>query len=127
MTDSELINLARETISQRFIEGRHHIGAALITQRGHVFTGVHLEAYIGRVAVCAEAIAIGAAATAGDTDIHTIVAVTERGDVVSPCGICRELITDYAPTARVLIPGNGEVVAVSVGELLPNRYRRQAE
>ena len=124
MNDAELIETARSLIRQRFVEGRHHIAAALRTRGGAVFTGVHLEAYVGRIAVCGEAIAIGAAATAGDTDIDTIVAVNERGDVASPCGMCRELIGDYAPSARVLIPSGAEPVSVRVSELLPHKYRR---
>jgi len=70
-------------------------------------------------------VAIGAAATAGDTDIDTIVAVCETGAIVSPCGMCRELISDYAPEARVIILRDGEPALVPVGELLPDKYTRQ--
>jgi len=124
MTNPELLEAARAVIKQRFVEGRHHIGAALRTRPGNVFTGVHLEAYIGRVAVCAEAIALGAAATAGDTEIDTIVAVNELGAIVSPCGICRELISDYSPVAKVIMPkGTGHEI-ISIADLLPQKYSR---
>jgi cytidine deaminase len=124
VNDDELIQIARDLIQRRFTEGRHHIAAALRTRSGAVFGGVHIEAHVGRVAVCGEAIAIGAAATAGDTDIETIVAVNELGEVVSPCGMCRELISDYSPTARVIIPRSGQHVSVPVAELLPDKYQR---
>ena len=61
----------------------HHIGAALQTKSGQVFSAVHIEATVGRIAVCAEAVAIGMAATAGDTEIEMIVAVNRVGQVVS--------------------------------------------
>ena len=122
--DQELINVARELIAARFKEGRHHIAAALRTTSGSIFTGVHLEAYVGRIAVCGEAIAIGAAATAADISIETIVAVNELGEIVSPCGMCRELISDYSPEACVVILRSGEPVNVPVMELLPDKYRR---
>jgi cytidine deaminase len=124
MKEAELIQIARDLIKLRFVEGRHHIAAALRTRSGAVFSGVHLEAYVGRIAVCGEAIAIGAAATAGDTDIEMIVAVNELGEVASPCGMCRELIGDYSPSALVIIPRSSESVAVSVAELLPDKYQR---
>ena len=124
MNDAELIQAARDLIRQRFVEGRHHIAAALRTRRGAVFTGVHVEAYVGRIAICGEAVAIGAAATAGDTEIETIVAVNELGDIVSPCGMCRELIGDYSPTAAVIIPHDGQPISISVAELLPHKYKR---
>ena len=125
MNDSELIEAARDIIRKRFAEGRHHIGVALRTRSGAVFTGVHLEAYIGRVAVCGEAIAQCAAATAGDTEIDTIVAVNELGTVVSPCGICRELISDYSPTAKVILPHGTGYEIISIGDLLPRKYSRE--
>ncbi|MCJ7566935.1 MAG: cytidine deaminase [Anaerolineales bacterium] len=122
--DEELINIAGELIAARFKEGCHHIAAALRTTSGSIFTGVHVEAYVGRIAVCAEAIAIGVAATAGDTSIETIVAVNELGEVVSPCGMCRELISDYSPEACVVILRSGQPVSVPVMELLPDKYNR---
>lgn len=86
LEDKELIENARSIITKRFKEDYHHVGAALRTKSGRIFSAVHLEAYVGRVAVCAEAIAIGMAATAGDTELETIVAVDRRGRVVPPCG-----------------------------------------
>jgi cytidine deaminase len=124
VNETELIQVARDLIKSRFVEGRHHVAAALRTRSGTIFTGVHVEAYVGRIAVCGEAIAIGAAATAGDTDIETIVAVNERGDIVAPCGMCRELIGDYSAVATVIIRRGGQPVAVSIAELLPDKYRR---
>jgi cytidine deaminase len=82
--DRELIEQARSIISTRFKPDYHHIGAALRTKSGRVFAAVHLEANVGRVAVCAEAIAIGMAAAAGDTELETIVAVDSQGNIVSP-------------------------------------------
>jgi cytidine deaminase len=118
LKDKELIENARAIIAKRFKENYHHIGAALRTKSGKVFSAVHLEAYVGRVAVCAEAIAIGMAAAAGDTDIETIVAVNSNGRVIPPCGICRELISDYSADCKVII---AEVESISIGELLPRK------
>lgn len=136
LTDADLalIAAARDAITARYRPEWHVVGAALRTRSGRVFTGVHLEANVGRIAVCAEAVALGRAATeAGDTSVETIVAVrhpaSDAADqtvrVVAPCGMCRELIADYAPDARVLVPGNdGAPVVRSVGALLPDKYTR---
>ncbi len=124
--EEHLIAEARRIIAERRREGWHQVGSALRTRSGRVFAAVHLEAHVGRIAVCAEAVALGMGAAAGDTDIAMIVAVNSQGSVVAPCGMCRELISDYAPEARVIVPGpegEGEVEIVSVAALLPNKYR----
>ena len=132
--DRALVAAARAAITARYRPDWHVVGAALRTRAGRVFTGVHLEANVGRIAVCAEAVALGRAATeAGDTDVDTIVAVYHPAPrapdqavrVVAPCGMCRELIADYAPAARVLVPGDGDgPVARNVAELIPGKYAR---
>jgi len=46
---------------------------------------------------------------------------------VSPCGACRELIFDYDPEARVIVPNRTSATVVPIGELLPNKYSRGPE
>lgn len=131
--DRGLIDAATKAIKQRYRNDWQEVGAAMRTRDGRVITGVNLDAYVGRGAVCAEAICIGTALTAkGDNGIETIVAVRhpkpgEKGDiaVVSPCGACRELIHDYDAKARVIVPnGKKGPTVTTIGDLLPNKYRR---
>ena len=122
--DHELVEIARDLIKKRFKEDRHHIASALRTKSGQIFKGVHVEVYIGRITICGEAVAIGAAATAGDTEIDAIVAVDETGRIVSPCGMCREMIADYAPDAQVIILVDGEPQKINVLSLLPHMYEQ---
>lgn len=91
------------------------------TRCGAVFAAVHLEASVGRVAMCAESIAVGMGAAAGDTDISVIVAVNRAGEIVAPCGICRELLSGYAPDAEVIVPGAEGPERVRITTLLPNK------
>ena len=132
-TDQELIAAAREAIKSRYRNDWQEVGAAMRTRDGRIVTGVNIDAYLGRMAVCAEAIAIGRSITeAGDNGIDTIVAVRhprpheedQTIKVVSPCGSCRELIHDYDPKARVIVPNGANPSVVSIGELLPNKYTR---
>jgi cytidine deaminase len=132
--DQQLVDAACDAIKQRYRNDWQEVGAALRTRDGHVYTGVNLDAYLGRMAVCAEAVALGRAITeSGEVGIETIVAVrhpepseTDRPIVVvSPCGSCRELIWDYDRNARVIVPGaNGPVIA-AIAELIPNKYSRE--
>src|SRR5438874_2785648 len=132
--DKELVAAATQAIKERYRNDWQEVGAAMRTRDGRIVTGVNLDAYLGRMAVCAEGVALGRAITdMGETGIDTIVAVrhpkpTEADRdvaVVSPCGSCRELIWDYDRKARVIVPGEKGPTIMSIGELLPNKYRRE--
>jgi cytidine deaminase len=134
--DEELIEVAREAIRRRYRNDWQEVGAALRTRGGQVVTGVNLDAYLGRMAVCAEGVALGRVITdLGEAGIETIVAVrhpkpTEQNRellVVSPCGSCRELIWDYDRNARVIVPAEKGVTVSTISDLLPNKYKRGAE
>ena len=132
--DRELIEAAAQAIRSRYRYDWQEVGAAIRLRSGKIFAGVSLDAYLGRMAVCAEAVALGQAITvAGEFTIDTIVAVRhppphEEGraiTVVSPCGACRELIWDYDRNARVIVPGENGPQVVLIGDLIPNKYNRE--
>ena len=134
--DEELIAAAKAAIKLRYRDDWQEVGAALRTRSGKIFTGVNLDAYLGRMAVCAEAVALGRAfVDLGDDGIAMIVAVRhpppgakdQTISVVSPCGACRELIFDYDPKARVIVPNGRAAAVVPIADLLPNKYSRGPE
>lgn len=132
--DLALVEAARAAIRSRYRENRHHIGCALRTAEGRIYTAVHLDTYVGRASVCAEAVAVGRALSDGETSIAAVVSVrhprprenTTEIPVVSPCGICREMLADFARDCVVIVPGSDGkgVVKVPVADLLPNKYDR---
>ena len=133
-TDRALIEAASDAIRKRYRYDWQEVGAAIRTRSGKIFAGVSLDAYLGRMAVCAEAVALGQAITvAGEFGIDTIVAVRHPPPhekdkpitVVSPCGACRELIWDYDRNARVIVPAPDGPQSVGIGELIPNKYSRE--
>ena len=125
MTDAELIAAAGRVITDR-PNGSYRaggVGAALLTAGGHLHLGVCIDTDCS-LGFCAEANAIGAMVTAGESRIARIVAVW-RGEggvprVVPPCGRCREFIHQIDPgnlATRVILPG-GKVVKLA--DLLPH-------
>lgn len=130
--DLHLIEAARSVLARRYRPRMHSVGAAIRGTSGRIYTAVNLNArYVGRVDVCAEAVALGMAVAAGERGLDTIVAVqrgdrgsrTPRGRIVPPCGVCREMFNDYAPKMTVLLPGpKGTVLRKRAEELLPDRY-----
>ncbi len=134
--DDALLEAATDLIRRRYAVGRHHIAAALRTRSGKIVTGLHLDTYVGRASVCAEAVAVGQAMAdgAGAADpITAIISVrhprpTEANQsiqVVAPCGICREMLRDFAPDARVILNVDGALASYTTADLLPLKYHRQ--
>ena len=127
--DEELIAAARAVMLRHYRPFWHTVAAALRGRDGRIWTGLHLGATVGRLAICAEAVALGRAILEGDGTIEVAVAVRHpKADeqdrdiaVVSPCGACREMIFDYAPDAFVIVPGPAKL---PVRALLPVPYRR---
>ncbi len=122
--DRALVRRAREALRSGYRPDRHGVAAAVRTASGTVYVGLNVDGIHGP---CAEHVAIGAAATAGDTRLRSMVAVAKRGasyPVLSPCGNCRQLLLDYAPDATVIARyPNGRVVRLSVQESLPAAFR----
>jgi cytidine deaminase len=119
----ELIAAAKQVVRPRDTSDGvqlGYVGSALRTVTGKIFTGVSIHAYCG-VGFCAEHGAIGAMVTAGEERIEAIVAVGPDGNIMSPCGRCRELIfqvDERNMDTRVVL---NEDETVSLSELLPRR------
>ena len=122
--DQDLIDSAISVIRQNYVRGKHHVGAALRTRSGKVFTGVHLNS--PGIDVCAEAVALGAAASCGERDFDAIVAVKlidgMEPRVLSPCGVCRELLKFHSPEMSVIFVENGTLKKCGASDLLPGPY-----
>ena len=130
--DLALLAAARDVMRLHYRPFWHMVGAALRGRDGRIWTGVHLGATVGRLSVCAEAVALGRAVLEGDGSIATVVAVRhpkpDEDDrtiaVVSPCGACREMVVDYDPAAYVIVPGRSGPLKLPARALLPLPYRR---
>lgn len=96
---------------------------------GEVITGANVESASYGLTCCAERVALFKALTAGKRkfDAIAVVAATPGGPM--PCGACRQLLVEYAPTARVWVADARapEVVrSFSVRALLPAAFGSHA-
>jgi cytidine deaminase len=80
------------------------VGAAALAESGEVFTGICIDARCS-LGFCAEHAAIAEMLKHRLTRILAIVAVTANGEIIPPCGRCRELI-------RQIDPANWDTVVV---------------
>jgi cytidine deaminase len=129
--DVELLDVAQRLLGRVLTPGRHEVATALRTADGQVFTGVHVEGSCRRSSICAEGVALGTARGSAPLDVVSVVSVqvkpADRFRVIAPCGVCRELISDYSPDARVWLsrPGDDAVVVARALDLLPEKSVRR--
>jgi len=125
MTFDELYQRARAVVNPRRLSDEAEsggVGAALLTEQGHVYVGVCIDTACS-MGFCAEHAAAAAMVTAGESRVLKMVAVGWDGRVMPPCGRCREFISqlnDGNRDARVMV---AEGTVVTLRELLPYDWR----
>ncbi len=87
--------------------------------------GANVESASYGLTCCAERIALFKALTDGRKDFVAIAVVARCPGGPMPCGACRQLLSEYAPDARVLVADQGDLKTIrqfTVRELLPSAF-----
>jgi cytidine deaminase, homotetrameric len=127
MTDSELALCARKAMETAYVPySKFRVGAALLTSSGKVYTGCNVEIASFGATNCAERTAIfKAVSEEGRIKIEKIAIASDDEDYIYPCGICRQVMAEFADDEMELIctRKNGEYKKMRFGDLLPNAFR----
>lgn len=102
-----------------------HVAAAVETPQGRIFYGVNVENAAYPQGWCAEASAIGAAVTAGETAIARVFVSSNLPELIWPCGGCRQKILELAEAGCevVTLGPDGAVDHRTIEQLLPLGFR----
>jgi cytidine deaminase len=102
------------------------VGAALRASDGRVFVGANVENASYGLTICAERAAVCRAVAEGARQYDAIaVAADDIARTASPCGACRQVLAEFAPTMVVIYRSAGEVVAEPLDALLPASFELQ--
>ncbi len=101
-----------------------HVACALETVSGIVYTGICIDVPCS-IGICAEQAAIAEMLKHGETKIKRIVAVYEDGSILSPCGRCRELISQLDLDNENTVVAINNDQKVTLKELLPERWDKK--
>jgi cytidine deaminase len=103
---------------------QYHVGAAIISSSGQIFSGCNVENASYPTGICAEANAIGAMINAGETQIADILVVGDATNTITPCGLCRQRIFEFSsPRTKIhCADATGVKASYLVGDLLPHAF-----
>jgi len=124
------MQIEREQLVRRTEEARerayapysdYRVGAALQASSGRIYTGCNVENAAYPQSMCAERTALFKAISEGERDFVAIAVVTQDGG--SPCGACRQVLSEFSSSMLVLISDSvGNVRETTTGELLPDHF-----
>ena len=130
-----LIAAALEARKRSYAPYSHyHVGAALWTQSGKLYTGCNIENAGYTPSNCAERTAFFKAVSEGKTEFRAIAIVggpkgKEPENFCAPCGVCRQVMAEFCDpeTFRIiLMNGAGEIREYLLKELLPLGFTGKA-
>ena len=122
MNHTDLVAMAIEARERAYAPySRFKVGAALLTTSGHVYTGCNIENVAYGPTVCAERTAIFKAVSEGERQFEVIAVATRTG--ITPCGVCRQVMREFAPDITILIATlGGNFRITTLRDLLPDAF-----
>ncbi|HEX5580365.1 MAG TPA: cytidine deaminase [Gemmatimonadaceae bacterium] len=124
-TEARLVEAARGAMGRAYAPySRFRVGAALLcddgTPEGRIVTGCNVENASYPASLCAERAAVGAAIALGLDRFRAVAVATEAEAPSSPCGICRQVLAEFAPAMPVVsATASGALHRWTMDELLP--------
>ena len=99
------------------------VGAAVLTVGGQVFSGCNVENASYGLSLCAERNAVAQAVAAGHREIAAVAVYTPTERFTTPCGACRQFISEFGPEAQIFSFNKGPgVFQTTVDQLLPDAF-----
>lgn len=110
--EARLLDAARAAMAQAYAPySGFRVGAALLcddgTPDGVIVSGCNVENASFSACICAERAAVGAAVARGLRRFRAIAVATEADEPTPPCGVCRQVLVEFAPTLPVLSGARG--------------------
>jgi cytidine deaminase len=100
------------------------VGAALLTTDGKIYHGCNIENAAYSMCNCGERTALFSAYAQGDRNFQAMVVVADTDRPCSPCGACRQVISELCPKDMKVVLTNlkGDILELTVEDLLPGAF-----
>ncbi|KAK9345914.1 cytidine deaminase [Lipomyces starkeyi] len=127
LTSDEIKALSAKTLDARSLSyspySKFRVGAVLIAQDGTYVEGANVENASYGACICAEQTAIVKAVTTGHKYFKAIGVASSSGTYTSPCGICRQVLREFAPNIAIyMFAEDGTFVMEPLTAMLPRSF-----
>jgi len=120
---NELVAQARGVRERAYAPySRFLVGAAVRAENGQVFTGCNVENASYGATICAERSAILAMVAAGQRSIIGIAVFTDADTLAMPCGLCRQVISEFQHDARLVVANPRQQRVLAFFEIFPEPF-----
>lgn len=130
MDNEKLFEIALGMCSRSYAPySKFHVGAALLTEDGTVYTGCNIENSSYGATICAERVAAVKAVSEGKSCFVKIAVANEEVEAM-PCGICRQFLGEFASPDMTVVTfddRNGVLRETPLKELLPYYFELETE
>ena len=128
MDENALTQMAKQASQKAYAPySGFKVGVALLAKSGKVFTGCNVENSSYGLSNCAERTAVFKAVSEGETAFAEIVIYADSEKIFSPCGACRQVLSEFSSDLKITIVSNKEKIVSSIDELLPIKFTLHKE
>lgn len=102
------------------------VAAAVVDERGRVFTGVNIENASLGLTICAERVAVFSAVASGAKSICAVAISAAKSHPICPCGACRQVLLEFGSSETPVYSdlGDGTYITWTVAGLIPNAFTK---
>ncbi|MCP4148750.1 MAG: cytidine deaminase [bacterium] len=121
----KLLNAAQKAKDNAYAPySKFHVGAALLSASGKIYSGCNVENSSYGLTICAERNAILQMVADGEREIAELLVIGDTGEFLPPCGACRQVIAEFAKkeTPVYMCNNKGDHQKVTVGDLNPYTF-----
>lgn len=124
MSNDELISKAYEAMKNSYAPySKFNVGAVALCGE-KIYIGCNIENASFGATICAERCAIFKAVSDGCTKIDKIVIVCSTHDFAYPCGICRQVMTEFMDENGIIVVTNDKGIReYKLSDLMPESFR----
>ena len=127
MDNKALIDMALKAMENAYAPySGFKVGAAILCSDKKVYTGCNIENSSYGASNCAERTAVFKAVSEGEREFEKIAIVSSSGDFTFPCGICRQILSEFMYDKTVVLFSEKDGISeFKVKDLLPEAFRLQ--